>query len=408
MKYKDLRKLIPNKTLNDLVFKIKSTITDPRSNKPGCGVLIYSLELILFIIIIARICGIQPYRGIEYFAKTHRGFLEKYFHVELKKIRKLMEMGIAKRLLPSDDTYRRLIEIIIPEELFKIYEWLLNRTTEYLLKRTHIAIDGKCLRGTKTSELRAKDIVSALDSESLMVINQKEVQEKKNEVSGILVLLSSIDEAGYKDLVITIDAIAANPDVFKAIARRGWDYCIGLKQNQPTCYAEAYNLLLRNLKNYFASEYSEEHGIQVERRFYFFNNLDNFYRKEDFKGFKSIGAIISFGIRDGEEFAEVRFFFTSLIDKNEFKDVSRSHWRIENNLHRTEDVIYEEDKSHIRKANAPLNMNILRKIGLIILHLGKSYSKDSNITFKILIDIFKMNPEIINSLLHDDFVSELA
>ena len=40
----------------------------------------------------------------------------------------------------------------------------------------------------------------------------------------------------------------------------------------------------------------------------------------------------------------------------------RSHWAIENSLHWILDVTFNEDKSRIRKANAPQNMAIVRHI----------------------------------------------
>ncbi|MFT6809162.1 MAG: putative transposase YbfD/YdcC, partial [Saprospiraceae bacterium] len=42
----------------------------------------------------------------------------------------------------------------------------------------------------------------------------------------------------------------------------------------------------------------------------------------------------------------------------------RKHWGIENKLHWHLDVTFKEDQSRIRTENAPINMNILRKIVL--------------------------------------------
>ena len=39
----------------------------------------------------------------------------------------------------------------------------------------------------------------------------------------------------------------------------------------------------------------------------------------------------------------------------------RSHWGIENTLHWSLDVTFSEDKSRIRKDNAPENFALLRK-----------------------------------------------
>ena len=97
-----------------------------------------------------------------------------------------------------------------------------------------------------------------------------------------------------------------------------------------------------------------------------------------------------------------------MTSKNEFKEVARAHWKIENNLHRSLDVFYEEDKSHIKKENAPLNISTLRKIGLALLLLGKLYARDKNITSNILIEIFKINPYVIDQLLSDEYIEILS
>ena len=408
MTYKELRKIMSKKSLNDLILKIREIISDPRSTKKGCGVCVHALDIIVFILIISKICGIKSYRLIEYFTRTHIIFLEKYFKEQIEKLKILVKEGKIKKVLPSDDTFRRVIEKISPEELFKIYEWVVNAINNNILKRCHIAIDGKCLKGTQTIELKARDVVSAFNCENFFTISQEEVPEKKNEITAILKLLENIEEYCYKNLVITIDAIAANTRVVDSIVRKGWDYCIAFKENQLTCFNYAYSLLIQNLKNYFYSESYNKHGIQGERRYYFFENLERFPKINEFSGLKSIGAIISFGVRKGEEFAEVRFFFTSLTSKNEFKEVARAPWKIENNLHRSLDVFYEEDKSHIKKENAPLNISTLRKIGLALLLLGKLYARDKNITSNILIEIFKINPYVIDQLLSDEYIEILS
>ena len=42
----------------------------------------------------------------------------------------------------------------------------------------------------------------------------------------------------------------------------------------------------------------------------------------------------------------------------------RGHWSIENQLHWHLDVTFREDDSRARKGNAPMNLNILRKMAL--------------------------------------------
>lgn len=48
----------------------------------------------------------------------------------------------------------------------------------------------------------------------------------------------------------------------------------------------------------------------------------------------------------------------------------REHWGIENRLHRTRDVVFNEDKSTIRIGHAPQTMAILKNIVTSIFHRG--------------------------------------
>jgi predicted transposase YbfD/YdcC len=49
---------------------------------------------------------------------------------------------------------------------------------------------------------------------------------------------------------------------------------------------------------------------------------------------------------------------------DEFGAYIRGHWSIENNLHWCLDVLFREDGCRARMGNAPLNLNIMRKLAL--------------------------------------------
>ena len=401
MTYKELKEIVSHKSLNMMISFIKENITDKR--RKTAGNIIYSFETIIFIITIATICGISTYRGIEFFAKQHRIFFEKYITFPIKKIG-----DDLKKFFPSDDIYRLIIEVVDPDELFKLYTWITENIFNKYNNKTHISIDGKCPRGTKTIDNRSIDIVSAMNCLTFTIIDQEKVPEKKNEIPAILNLLPKIKKSGYKNPILSIDAIAAQPNLIEKICDSDCDYCIGFKENQKNAYIDSYNLLMQNFKNHFFQEYKEEHGKQEVTLYYNFTNLESVRNHEKFKGLKSIGAVVSYGYRNGEEFAEVRFYFVSFNDPNKFKRIVKEHWFIENNLHRSLDVYYMEDQSRIKKGNAPINFNILRKLGLVFLMLAKTYSRKSNITFPLLIDMFKIEPQIIDELLQGQCVKILC
>ena len=72
MRFKNFKKTFSSKSLHELVGFIRDNVNDPR--KKGHGRTKYSLEYLLFIIVIATICGMRTYRQIERFT------CQSYFH----------------------------------------------------------------------------------------------------------------------------------------------------------------------------------------------------------------------------------------------------------------------------------------------------------------------------------------
>jgi hypothetical protein len=68
-------------------------------------------------------------------------------------------------------------------------------------------------------------------------------------------------------------------------------------------------------------------------------------------------------------------------------DLIRGHWSIENSLHRTRDVIFNEDTSTIRSGHAPQTMAILKNIVTSLFQRGTVRS------FPTAMRRFAANPE---------------
>jgi len=71
---------------------------------------------------------------------------------------------------------------------------------------------------------------------------------------------------------------------------------------------------------------------------------------------------------NGVKTVSVRHYISSFdTTAEQFGEIIRGHWSIENQLHWMLDVSFREDAAKARKDNSPLNLNILRKIALAAL-----------------------------------------
>ena len=85
--------------------------------------------------------------------------------------------------------------------------------------------------------------------------------------------------------------------------------------------------------------------------------------------------------KTGETSEEVIHFITSRaesqITPKELLTLMRDHWAIENNLHRTKDVLMNEDRSPVRTKNAPHAMAECRNFVLSLIKKSKKNPKEA-------------------------------
>jgi predicted transposase YbfD/YdcC len=76
------------------------------------------------------------------------------------------------------------------------------------------------------------------------------------------------------------------------------------------------------------------------------------------------------GRRGSKPYAERRFYMSShAAEAEEFAQIVRGHWQIENNLHWVKDAILGEDDYATRAGNAPLNAALLRSLMITLFRL---------------------------------------
>lgn len=199
------------------LFDRLAKITDPR--KPR-GIR-HSQESVLAISICACLSGCRSFAAIGQWASNLTKELRKRFQCR-------MDAKTGKYIAPSEPTIRRVLQKTDAEQIDQmINEWVADCRGEA------IAVDGKTLRGSRNKDKKALHLLAALLHEEGVVIAQKEVDSKTNEIKAFKPLLNGID---LKGKIVTADAMHAQVEHAKYIKKRGGNYVFVVKKNQSTIY----------------------------------------------------------------------------------------------------------------------------------------------------------------------------
>lgn len=327
----------------------------------------HKLVDIILIAICGVICGADSWVDIEMFGKAKKEWLKTFLE---------LPNGI-----PSHDTFGRVFAAINPEEFEKSFmEWV--QAIHELTQGQVIAIDGKQLRGSQDSAAgkHAIYMVSAWASESQLVLGQRKVDDKSNEITAIPKLLKLLEISGC---IVTIDAIGTQTQIAKAILDQHGDYLLAVKENQGHLYADIQDLFEQdrayNFKDApygYAKTVNKDHGRIEIRQCWAISDPEYLAAIRDverWQGLKSL-VMIESERRIGDQTERQTSFFISSLENDAEKILKarRCHWGIENSLHWVLDIAFNEDHSRVRKDNAPQNFSILRHLALNLLKQEKS------------------------------------
>lgn len=344
-------------------------LQDPRIERHK----LYPLSEILFVVLCGSICGAESWRDFVLFGKEKLDFLQNYYS---------FENGI-----PCKNTFARVFAALDPEK-FKLcfVEWVKSLQT---ILSSIIAIDGKtlCKSFDKASGKTAIHMVSAFATEARLVLAQQKVSEKSNEITAIPQLLALLDLKGH---IVTIDAMGTQRAIAKQIIEKEGDYVLALKGNQGNLNEDVRLFLETELEKSSSSalsvphtEYDKGHGRIETRRCVVSSKIDWLENKSQWAGLKTIAMLEESQEINGKKTVERRFFISSLpAEPKRIAEAVRAHWLVENGLHWTLDVVFNEDNSRVRKDNAGENMAIVRHITLNMLNNAKKLFK--NVALKAL------------------------
>jgi predicted transposase YbfD/YdcC len=312
---------------------------------------------ILVIAVCAVIAGAESWEDMELYGRSKQAWLKTFL---------ALPNGI-----PSHDTFRRVFMLIDPD-VFEACFMRWARTLAGEVEREVVATDGKTVRrsGGRRHDHGPLHLVSAWASEQGLVLGQREVDGKSNEITAVPELLDALHLDGC---IVTLDAMGCQKSIAERIRARGADYLLVLKANhgrtfkavqqhfEATCFGRGSG------GRPVFDAFDERHGRLVRRRVFVSPAATAL---EPLRGWPELRTVLAVEtIRSvngtGKTKAEIRYFLTSRDDDPAvLVRAIRRHWSIENGLHGVLDVTFREDDSRVRDRTAARNFALVRKIAL--------------------------------------------
>jgi predicted transposase YbfD/YdcC len=337
-----------------------SDLHDPRDKNKR-----HRLLDIVIIAICAAICGADSWEDVELFGDAKHSWFKVFLE---------LPHGI-----PSHDTFGRVFALLDPEQFQTSFvEWI--QAVEELTQGQIVAVDGKTLRRShdRGNGIAAIHMVSAWASENGLVLGQRQVDDKSNEITAIPQLLDRLEIAGC---IVTIDAIGCQTKIVEKIIEKQADYVLPVKENQGKLHETLHLLFddpaeMRWVPCDYHKTVGKGHG-RIEIRECWATSDPKYLRYiaslADWPGLQSVAMVRTERCVGEQSTLERRYFISSLAaDAKQLLRAVRGHWGIENKLHWVLDIAFREDDCRVRTGNGAQNFAVLRHIALNLLKREKT------------------------------------
>lgn len=367
----DYTELKPQQEIHQtgIIYDLKSLfgfllrISDPRHARGKQ----YALELLLVLILLAKLCGENTPTGIADWVAY--------------RINALVDMKLLpKARAPCHMTYRRVLQLIVsPDEL----ERLLSEYHQSCLKtgtELVFSLDGKTVRGTiPAGESRGTHLLSLYVPEQGLVLMEAKVDQKENE---IVVAPDILKQVNLEGAIVLADAMHTQRETSQQILQAGGDYIWMVKGNQARTLWAIQKLFVHeacNLKQgaplskdiHTAKTVNKGHGRIEKRTLWVSTELNDYL---DWPGVAQVFRIerVIWHEKHRGYTRQVEYGLTSLSPKRtppkKLLALTRKYWGIETGLHYRRDVTLQEDATRLTIGNAGHIMAILNNavVGLCL------------------------------------------
>ncbi len=347
----DRQQLLQEKTLLSL-YEVFATIPDPRS-KHGQR---YELPYLLVCLAAALLCNCNSTLAVGQWCRDQKSLLTQLF-------------GARLFLCPDSSLYRKLLPRLDAEQIeCTLADWI--RSTLQAKPDDPISFDGKTVRGAKTDEQKAPQLLSFRTHESQETLLQVAISKKTNEIPVAQALLPSLPVEGR---IFIADALHTQKDFMLVVDALGGKTVLTVKKNQPTLYSD--------LETYFADPYAsfmefctiDRQRGRVETRSIRVSTEMNSYLT-DWPLTRQVAELTrTVTVRKKDKTTQEVVYLITALNPEEgspacLLETVRGHWGIENSSHYVRDVTFGEDRSRLRSGHAPQIMAAFRNLAVTLIH----------------------------------------
>ena len=410
-----LRRQSPQrKAVIDAVQELTSRIDGQVSDSRQLTKIIYELPVVLDVLILAALGAHTGAKAASVYWETNQVSLKQRWGREWPTT------------CPSPATIHRLLQIIDPEELQKLYQEfvfpLLPIPNQKDVDKSTVHVDGQAVRASRTTEGRQHQMLSFYSTEAGIAFCQVRIEDKSNEKPAALKLAQRLDLVGT---IVTGDALHCDRKLLETLmCESRADYCMALKMNQSKTAEAVIELFEQHSEAVSDTDKNKGHGRKEVRTTYI---LPGSLLPEDIqkKWFglhygcvvKQVSerTVIGTNGKVDETSAQTRYFLTSLSPEssNVLHNVQRAirdHWSIENKLHHVLDVDFGQDATQAKNNNFIFNVTQLNKFALAIIETIrrrgiKEGKMKSSTSIKEIIQTLQNNPKLAGQYL-DVFIRE--
>ena len=350
----------------------------------------HRLDDIIMLIILGRIAGC-----------VGRSEMIEFGRYNLNKLRKL---GMLKNGVPSEATLCRvengINDMDMADRMQQFAEIFLDRLACVCRTIEILCIDGKAERGTVQENGRNPDIVSAYSFNTGTILATEACQKKSNEIKAVPILLNKIDVAGK---IITADAMSMQKDIVEIIRKKGGNFLIELKANQPSLRYGIEDRLVGHTPVYSYTEGPElAHGRIETRTYRIYDGRDIIADKEKWGGNMTIVEYESSTVKKstGTHTSEKRLYVSNMpSDTPRLGIIVRNHWSIES-MHWSLDHNFQQDNIKRKSTRAARNLDTIQRLVYSVFSIWKGLRKKQSDKNKGIAELMRCISMSFTRLMH--------